>query len=57
MPQLNKHLLENRGEYARKNIQEFFAEGYVNLYLGNDAWFRGLTKGTKGFFRDIIQKI
>ena len=52
----NLNRLRNRGEYAAKNKTEFFAEGYTNLYIENHAWFRGLTKGTKGFFKNIIQK-
>lgn len=52
----NLNRLKNRGEYAAKNNTEFFAEGYAKLYLENHAWFRGLTKGTKGFFKNIIQK-
>lgn len=52
----NYNRLKNRGEYAAKNRKEFFAEGYAKLYLEDHAWFRGFTKGTKGFFQNIMQK-
>lgn len=53
---VNYPRLKKRGEYASTDKMEFFAEGYAKLSMGNDQWFLGLRKGTKQFFKDIMQK-